>query len=166
MKYKRIIILILILCIFLIPTCYAILTTNITLGGSVKFAGDWDVKITDIKLTSVCDNCTATEPSFSNMTSNFDVSLIKPGDSVTYEITIENTGNIDAVFDKIEITTENQEDQILQITTSPATPVLAANSTWLIYLTIHYDENATNLPDISTINFTCDIRYIQKIDNP
>ena len=166
MKYKRIIILILILSVFLIPTCYAILKTDIIVGGSAKITGNWDVKIKDITLTSICDGCTASNPNFSDIHSSFDVSLVKPGDSVTYEITIENTGNIDAVFDTIDIKTENQENQVLQITTSPATPVLAANSTWLIYLTIHYDENATNLPDISTINFTCDIRYIQKIDNP
>ena len=167
MKYKRIIILILILSVFLIPTCYAILKTDIIVGGSAKITGKWDVKIKDITLTSICDGCTATDPKFSSTRSSFDVSLVKPGDSVTYEITIENTGNIDAVFDTIDIKTEgNPEDQVLQITTSPATPVLAANSTWLIYLTIHYDENATNLPDVSTINFTCDIRYIQKIDKP
>ena len=163
MKYKRIIILILILCIFLIPTCYAILTTNITLGGSVKFAGDWDVKITDLKLTSVCDNCTATEPSFSNMTSNFDVSLIKPGDSVTYEITIENTGNIDAAFDSIDIDLgSDTENQILKVTTSPPIEILPAHSSSLVYLTIHFEDDATDIPSTNTIKFTCSIRYIQK----
>ena len=163
MKYKRIIILILILCIFLIPTCYAILKTDIILDGSVKFTGDWDVKITDIKLTSVCENCTATEPSFSNMTSNFDVSLIKPGDSVTYEITIENTGNIDAVFDSIDIDLgEEKEDQVLQVTTSPPVETLPAHSSSLIYLTIHFDDDVTIIPSDNAINFTCNIRYIQK----
>ena len=163
MKNKRIIILILVLSILLIPTCYAILKTDINMVGSARIIGLWDVRITDIKLTNICEDCLSKEPTYANATCAFDVGLVKPGDSITYEITITNEGNVDAVFDKTTINIP-KENEFLKIITSPPLDILPAKASTIVYITIYYDENITAIPTITETNFTCNIRYIQKTD--
>ena len=71
--------------------------------------------------------------------------------------------NIDELVNGVRIEVgEEKEDQVLQVTTSPPVEILPAHSSSLIYLTIHFYDDATDIPPTNTLNFTCSIRYIQK----
>ena len=108
----------------------------------------------------VCENCDAGNPSFSGMEVSFDAKLLKPGDSITYEISVENIGNIDAVLNGITTNVSDMENG-LKITVSHPTETLEAGSSTIVFITIYYDENVEDIPK-NIDNFICNINYIQK----
>ena len=88
-----------------ITIAYAALQTNLNIGGTVETtAVDWDVHITDFTRSSVSGS--ATGPTASELQtgnhlgntsiSNLNVTLPKPGDSITYTFKIVNAGTINA----------------------------------------------------------------------
>ncbi len=162
MKHKRVIILIIILCLILIPTGYARLKTNMKITGLAQIIGKWDIKITDIKTTSVCENCDAGTPTFTETESSFDSKLIKPGDSITYELTITNNGNIDAILDEVIYQYDEQSgSSVIKIVATEPSKTLNAGDSTTIFITIYYDESATVIPSVTSKNFDCHISYVQ-----
>ena len=167
MRYKRIcfIMLLFILYIVLIPSCYAYLNSNLKIEGMSNITGNWNVKITDVVATQVCDKCTSGEPSVTDMDVSLNASLFKPGDSVTYEVTIKNTGNIDAILsDATSTLEESDEDNPVKVTISRPVESLEAGASTIVFVTIHYDENVTEMPLNNVHNFSFNINYVQKND--
>lgn len=160
-KYALIFLLILLLFIILIPSCYAILGASLKINGQAKIIGNWNISITNVEATKICVNCDAGTPSFSNTSLTFNASLMKPGDSITYEVTISNNGNIDATLK--DITTNQDDTSVLQIITSPPLDVLKAGESTLVYITIYYDNSLENIETNITNDFICNINYVQKV---
>ena len=87
---------------------YAAFATNLTITGTSTITSTWDIRITDIQVTDIKNGATqAEEPAVtSNTTATFKTNLTSPGDSMTYEVTVANEGNIAAKLDKITISDE------------------------------------------------------------
>ena len=76
---------------------YAILSQTLNISGTANMQGNWSVKITNMKLleankTGRAENVSNT---FTDTTASFEANLWMPGDSIEYEVTVENQGNID-----------------------------------------------------------------------
>ena len=97
---KNILIGALIFAIVVMSVGYAAFATTLNINGNATIAGSWDVEITGITpaITGTASDATA---SFTTTTATFNATLMKPGDSITYTITIENKGNIDAKLSSI-----------------------------------------------------------------
>ena len=89
---------------------YAILSQTLNISGTANMQGNWSVKITNMKLLEANKTGRATEvsSSYTNTTASFEADLYMPGDSIEYEVTVENKGNIDAVLQSITPTTTNK----------------------------------------------------------
>ena len=89
--------------------------------------------------------------------------ILKPGDEITYEITIENQGNIDAVLTDslFETDLSNSANEISYTHTEPAQELKAGASTSFL-ISITYDKNTTEMPDIKTKKIIGYIEYAQK----
>ena len=163
-KNKRnIIIGALLIIIALMTVGYSAFATQLNINGTAEIVGEWDVRITNIVAQEVSEGCDAGTPEYTNTTATFDAKLQKPGDVVSYVITIENKGTIDAKLDSITFTPdeENGSPAIIYTNTSPSDTLNAGSETTLT-VTAKYDEKAETIPEIKTKQITGVIEYVQK----
>lgn len=141
---------------------YSLLATNLTLDANSEIVGEWDVRITNMKAIQVSPGCDAGNPMFTDTTMGFYAKLVKPGDSITYEITIENKGTMDAKLETIDITPdeENGSERLHYENTTPATQ-LKKGETTKFTITVTYDTSSTEIPETKSKAITGTIEYVQ-----
>ena len=84
---------------------YAAFRTQLTINGTSNITSDWKVLITDIQSNVLSGATTdAKTPTHTETTATFKTNLVSPGDSMQYDITVENRGDIDAVLESIDCT--------------------------------------------------------------
>lgn len=102
-KKKRIIILVaLIILLGILTVGYAAFESKIKVKGNAKVTSNWDIRITNIveaKKTGSAES--AVSPTWTHLTAYMEADLYEKGDSVEYEVTIENKGTLDAKLDNI-----------------------------------------------------------------
>ena len=159
---KNIVIIILII-ISIMAIGYATFATQLTINGTAKIIGEWDVKITNIEAKSISDGCNAGTPTFTNESVTFNAELKKPGDFVTYEITIENAGTIDAVLSNV-IFKEDVENgtPAINYTTTKLAESLPAGQETSFTVTVNYEEDVEETPEIKTKTIIGIIEYEQE----
>ena len=163
MKKNLIIIIIILLSLLIMVIGYASFATEIDLLGNIEITGNWNIMITKVEAIKVSSGCDAGTPSFTDTEVTFDAKLLKPGDEITYEITIENQGNIDAILTDslFETDLSNSANEISYTHTEPAQELKAGASTSFL-ISITYDKNTTEMPDIKTKKIIGYIEYAQK----
>lgn len=100
-NYKNIIIVSLLLVLLAMSVGYSAFSGNLKLNGIAEIMGEWDVRITNVEVKKVSEGCDPGTPQYSNTSVTFDAKLAKPGDSITYLITIENAGTLDATLNNV-----------------------------------------------------------------
>ena len=162
-KSKNIIIGALLLAVLMMAVGYSAFASEMTFSGSAEITGEWDVKITNVEVKEVSSGSDAGSPEFTNNTITFDAKLEKPGDKVVYEITITNSGSIDAKLENLQIVPDiiNGSTAISYIIINPSNELLAGEETKM-QITAQYDEVVTENPDIKTKTITGVIEYVQK----
>ena len=100
-KKKDILIIVMVIALVFMSTAYAILSQQLNINGTATISDSWNVKITDIE--AIASSGTAEAGSVNNTGT---VATISPvfytvGDSVTYKVTVENKGSLDAVLTSI-----------------------------------------------------------------
>lgn len=160
---KNIIIGALLIVIAVMAVGYSAFATQLTINGTAEITGVWNVRIIGIEAQDVSKGCDAGEPQFTNTSATFNAKLAKPGDYITYLITIENSGTIDATLDGVTFT-DNGESGASDITYKYSDPIdsLKTGAQTCILLQVMYDENATETPDIKTKTITGIIEYVQE----
>ena len=88
----------------LASVAYAAFAQILTISGTGTTTGVWNVEITDITRTAATGATDATAPSFTGTSATFDTDLAYPGATATYEVTIENNGNVPALLSNIDTT--------------------------------------------------------------
>ena len=106
-KHKNALIGALLAVVFVMAVGYAAFAQQLTINGSASISSRWDVHIKDIQgqvtnSSTAGDNTTdAGNPTHDTTTANFTTKLVSPGDQVTYTVTVENSGSIDAQLNDI-----------------------------------------------------------------
>ena len=142
---------------------YAILSQTLNISGTANMQGNWSVKITNMKLLEANKTGRAEEvsSSYTNTTASFEADLYMPGDSIEYEVTVTNNGNIDAVLNDIKQTKTNQHKDIKFSNSLIGTEVLTAGSTMTFTMKVEFLESATEMPDIEKTEYKIELVYIQ-----
>ena len=142
---------------------YAILSQTLNISGTANMQGNWSVKITNMKLleankTGRAENVSNT---FTDTTASFEANLWMPGDSIEYEVTVENQGNIDAVLKDI-IQTKTNKDKNLKFSNSLiGTEVLTSGSKMSFTMKAEIPEEAETLPEVKESKYEIQLIYIQ-----
>ena len=163
MKKSKIIAILVLIIISVMSVAYAIFATQLSINGNAEIVGEWSVKITGIEVTEVSEGCDPGEPEFTDTTVNFNAKLEKPGDVITYEITVQNAGTIDAILNDITLTPdeENGSPAIIYSNTEPSKNLNSGDQTTFT-ITVTYDEDYTEIPEVKTKQITGIVEYIQK----
>lgn len=147
----------------------ASLSSILRINGSAEITGRWNVQITNITATNTTGKADAGTPSYTATTATFDATLAEPGDSVTYQITVTNNGNIPAMLNDIVESLDSAANDAIVYSYGETNPVkndkLAAGATHTFDVTVTYPENAVdaNAPTDEELskNLTLTLTYIQ-----
>ena len=100
---KTVVIVGILIAVIAMSVAYAAFASNLSVTGTAKIDTNWDVKITSIEVTDTTgqarDNgASTTKVNDGGLSAIFDCTLTQPGDSITYTVTVENKGNINATL--------------------------------------------------------------------
>ena len=161
-NYRNIIIITIIIIIIAMAVAYSAFATQLNINGQSKIVGEWNIKITGISAENVSPGCDAGTPKYSNTKAIFDAKLQKPGDTITYVITIKNAGTIDAVLSSADFIPDNENGSpaISYEITNPAQSLKAGTET-TCKVQIIYNKETTEVPSIKTKKIVGVIEYVQ-----
>ena len=173
-KNKALLVVALILCI---TVGYAALSTtlNITGNSEIKNA-KWDIHFANLVVDDTSVEATTPATIDSNKTAvNYIVNLVKPGDSYSFAVDVENAGTIDGMISTVTntgLTADQQKYVEYSITYANGTELkakdgLKAGAKKNIKVKVKYkdDINAEDLPKANeTLNLTFTVEYVQADD--
>ena len=90
---------------------YAVLSQQLDINGTAQITSNWKILFTSVEEKEM-NNATTTRKEISDLTTlTLDVNLTQPGASATYDVVVENQGDLDAVLSKIDgISESNSKD--------------------------------------------------------
>ncbi len=142
---------------------YAILSQTLNISGIANMKGNWNVKITNMELLDKNKTGRAEEVShsFTDTTATFEANLYMPGDSIEYEVTVENQGNIDALLKSITPTTTNRSEGIKFSHSEIDNTVLTAGKKITFTMKVEFLESATSIPKVDNVKYNLELVYVQ-----
>ena len=161
MKKKKIIIAMCIAILFM-AVGYAAFSANLKINGMVSISSTWEVVFTKIEEVSKTSGVTINSaPTASGTSATFDLDVHAPGDSITYKITVENKGTINAIISDITASKTGNDAIKFEITDIKKGDRLAGKASTTFNVIISFDDSVTEQPGILNDNLTVDINYVQ-----
>ena len=143
---------------------FATFSANLNINGTSSIESNWSVVFTNIQEVSKTSGVTInSNPTASGTTATFDVDLQKPGDSIEYQITVENQGTLDAIIENIETTETENSALIFEVSGIKEGSLLEAKQTAILTVTVKYN-NVTEQPDDLTADLEVTLDYSQAPD--
>ena len=141
---------------------YAAFRTQLTINGTSNITSDWKVLITDIQSSVLAGDATDAEtPSHTETTATFKTNLVSPGDSMQYDITVENRGDIDAVLESIDVKTSENEAILFETSGIKRGDKLLPEESDVLTVAVTYNPEVTNQPDNLNSEVTVTLNYVQ-----
>ena len=160
-RKKNIIIGIMCLAIVFMGVVFAVFETRLTINGTGNVLGDWNIAITNIESTPTGTAQNLSNPIFGGTSATIHAGLKKPGDKMTYSITVSNSGNIDALIVDVLINTSGAGEVIYSVENLNKNHKLAKGSTLTFNLITEFDRNATSIPVLSSKQIDISIVVLQ-----
>jgi len=161
MKKKKIIIAMCIAILFM-AVGYAAFSANLKINGMVSISSTWEVVFTKIEEVSKTSGVTINSaPTASGTSATFDLDVYAPGDSITYRITVENKGTINAIISDITASKTANDAIKFEITGIKKGDRLAGKASTTFNVIISFDDSITEQPDNLNDTLTVDINYVQ-----
>ena len=149
--------------VLLMAVGYAAFSSILNIKGTSTIGSNWNILITNVTSKNIVGSASnEEEPSWKNLTATFKTNLVSPGDSIEYDITIENRGNLNAKLDKITLTDSN--NPAIKFTSSGLEEgsELNAGESQVLTVKVEYDNNVTTQPENTEGTFTVTLDYSQK----
>lgn len=167
---KKVLIGLLIAAVLMMSVGYAALASQLEIDGVSKIAGKFRVEFTNITegvATGLAKNTTAAKAA--DTTATFDIEFVVPGDSMTYEITVKNTGTLTAKLDEIVgLPSETDTDPIkYTVTGVQVGDILDPNEEVVVTVKAEYDSNVQSQPsdDQLSKDLSVTLNYVQSLES-
>ena len=140
---------------------YAAFSSQLKISGTSNITSNWSVKITNIQSKVVSGAPTdAQNPSYTDTTATFKTRLTSPGDTMQYDVTVSNEGDIDAKLDKITVPESTNPAIGFEVSGIKEGSLLEAKQTAILTVTVKYN-NVTEQPDDLTADLKVTLDYSQ-----
>ena len=140
---------------------YAAFQSQLKISGTSNITSNWSVKITDIQSKVVSGTPTnASEPTHTDTTATFRTTLTSPGDTMQYDVTVSNEGDIDAKLDKITVPESTNPAIGFEVTGIEEGTLLEAKQTAILTVTVKYND-VTEQPTDLTADLEVTLDYSQ-----
>ena len=140
---------------------YAAFASSLKISGTSNISTTWDVEITDITTSNKVGSASVKEqPTFEKLTATFSTNLVSPGDSITYNIKVENKGSLDAKLNKITLTKEDNPAVLFETKGLKEGGLLRKGESAILNVSVTYNSKITSQPTkldaslIATLDFT------------
>ena len=141
---------------------YAAFRSQLTINGTSNIGSEWNVLITDIESNVLSGQAEDVElPHSDGTTATFKTNLVSPGDSMQYDIKVENQGSIDAVLKSITKTDSNNDAIVFEISGIEQGDVLKADDYTIMHVTVTYNSSITSQPNTLTSDLELTLDYVQ-----
>jgi len=162
-KKNKIIILSLIGLLCIMTAGYAAFQTNLKIKGTSKVNSNWDIRITSVTQANKTGSAEeAKAPTWDNLTAYMEANLYEKGDSIEYNVIIENKGTIDAALENI---TDNikSTNEAVKISFSGYTKgeKLLKDSSQTIKVKIEYNPDFNGTPEEGSGETNITLDYVQ-----
>ena len=140
---------------------YAAFSSQLKISGTSNVTSNWSVKITDIQSKVVNGTPTnASEPTHTDTTATFRTTLTSPGDTMQYDVTVSNEGDIDAKLDKITVPESTNPAIGFEVKGIEEGSLLEAKQTAILTVTVKYND-VTEQPSDLTADLEVTLDYSQ-----
>ena len=140
---------------------YAAFSSQLKISGTSNITSNWSVKITDIQSKVVSGTPTnASEPTHTDTTATFRTTLTSPGDTMQYDVTVSNEGNIDAKLDKITVPESTNPAIGFEVSGIEEGSLLEAKQTATLTVIVKYND-VTEQPSDLTADLEVTLDYSQ-----
>ena len=140
---------------------YAAFQSQLKISGTSNITSNWSVKITDIQSKVVNGTPTnALEPTHDDTTATFSTRLTSPGDTMQYDVTVLNEGNIDAKLDKITIPESTNPAIGFEVSGIEEGSLLRSKETAMLTVIVKYND-VTEQPSDLTADLKVTLDYSQ-----
>ena len=150
--------------VLLMVVGYAAFQSVLNITGTSKVSSNWNILITDIQTKNIVGGASnASEPTGEgSLTATFNTNLVSPGDSLEYDITVTNSGTLNAVLEKITVSDTN--NPAIKFTTSGIKEgdALNAGGSAVLTVKVEYDNNVTSQPDNLKSELKVTLDYVQE----
>ena len=141
---------------------YAAFRTQLTINGTSNITSEFKVLITDIQSNTLSGDATDAEaPSHTETTATFKTNLVSPGDSMQYDITVENRGDIDAVLESIDVNTSENEAILFETSGIKRGDKLLPEESDVLTVVVAYNPEVTDQPENLNATVTVTLNYVQ-----
>ena len=140
---------------------YAAFQSQLKISGTSNVTSNWSVKITDIQSKVVSGTPTnASEPAHTDTTATFRTTLTSPGDTMQYDVTVSNEGDIDAKLDKITVPESTNPAIGFEVKGIEEGSLLEAKQTAMLTVIVKYND-VTEQPSNLTADLEVTLDYSQ-----
>ena len=140
---------------------YAAFSSQLKISGTSNITSNWSVKITNIESKVVSGVPTDAEtPGYTDTTATFKTRLTSPGDTMQYDVTVSNEGDIDAKLDKITVPESTNPAIGFEVSGIEEGSLLEAKQTAILTVIVKYN-NVTEQPDDLTADLKVTLDYSQ-----
>ena len=140
---------------------YAAFQSQLKISGTSNITSNWSVKITAIQSKVISGTPTnALEPTHDDTTATFSTRLTSPGDTMQYDVTVLNEGDIDAKLDKITIPESTNPAIGFEVSGIEEGSLLEAGQTALLTVIVKYND-VTEQPSDLTADLKITLDYSQ-----
>ena len=140
---------------------YAAFQSQLKISGTSNITSNWSVKITDIQSKVVSGTpANASEPTHTDTTATFSTTLTSPGDTMQYDVTVLNEGDIDAKLDKITIPESTNPAIGFEVKGIEEGSLLRSKETAILTVIVKYN-NVTEQPSDLTADLEVTLDYSQ-----
>ena len=140
---------------------YASFSSKLTITGTSIVTSTFNIQITDIQEKEIVGSAKAEESSITSTTATFNTNLSVPGDSITYEVKIENKGDIDANLDQMTIEDENNPAILYQIIGISENDIVGGHSNKTFDVKVTYNQEVTTQPENLNSKLTVKLHFNQ-----
>ena len=141
---------------------YAAFASSLKISGTSNISTTWDVEITDITTSNKVGSASVKEqPTFEKLTATFSTNLVSPGDSITYNIKVENKGSLDAKLNKITLTKEDNPAVLFETKGLKEGGVLRKGESAILNVSVTYNSEITSQPTKLDASLTATLDFTQ-----
>ena len=148
--------------VLLMGVGYAAFQTILNIEGTSNITSNWNVKITGVTTKNIVGTASNNgNPSFTDTSVTFKTDLKSPGDSLEYEVTVTNAGNLNAKVDKITLSDTN--NPAIKFTSSGITEgdTINAGATSTLLVKVEFLSTVSSTPSNKTSDLTVTLDYVQ-----
>ena len=144
---------------------YAALAQRLTINGTATISSNWNVAITNITEGTPTGSATnKTAATHDGTTATFDVNLVKPGDKMVYEVTVTNSGTLNAKLTGLTVTPNDPGAKGIYYKVTGVeqnVTTLDASQTNTITVEVGWNAADTTMPAQKTQELTVNLTYTQ-----